>query len=97
MWFDIQDYLELISCWHYGSHIYISPRDYRKRSTKGANCTNQIKGLCVGVGGVNVGEQQYGIIIFMRGENAMDKKGYKFYRDEILVPFILKTRAEYGE
>ena len=29
----------------------------------------KIKGIYVGGGGVNVGAQQYGIIIFMRGEN----------------------------
>ena len=46
---------------------------------------------------MNVGAQQYGIIIFMRGENAMDKKIYKIYRDEILITFIVQTGAEYGE
>ena len=57
----------------------------------------KIKGLCVGGGGVNVGAQQYGIIIFICGENAMDKKIYQIYRDEILIPFIAQIRSEYGE
>ena len=56
----------------------------------------KIKGLCVGVGGVNVGAQNYGILIFMRGENAMDKKRYQIYRDKILIPFIAHTIADYG-
>ena len=46
---------------------------------------------------MKVGAQQYGIIIFMRGENAMDKKRYQMYRYEILIIFIAQTRAEYGE
>ena len=44
-----------------------------------------------------MGAQQYGIIIFMRGENATDKKIYQIYRDEILITFISQTRSEYGE
>ena len=57
----------------------------------------KITGLCVGGGGVNLEAQQYGIIIFMCGENEMDKKRYQIYRDEIIIPFIAYTRAEYGE
>ena len=57
----------------------------------------KIKGLCVGGGWVKVGAQQYGIIIFMYGENSMDKKIYQIYRYGILVPFISQTRAEYVE
>ena len=48
----------------------------------------KIKGLCVGGGGVNLGAQQYGIIIFIRGKNAMDKKIYKIYLDMIIIPFV---------
>ena len=57
----------------------------------------KIKFICVGGGGVNVGSQQYCIIILMRGENAMERKIYQIYRDKILIPFIVQTRAEYGE
>ena len=46
---------------------------------------------------MNVGAQQYGIIVFTRGENAMDKKIYQIYREEIIIPFIVHNRAEYGE
>ena len=56
-----------------------------------------IKGLCIGGRVVNVGEQQYVIFIFMRGDNKMDKKIYQIYRDKIIIPFIAHTRAEYGE
>ena len=44
-----------------------------------------------------MGAQQYVIIIFMCGENAMDKKICQIYRDEIIIPFIVQTRAQYGE
>ena len=44
-----------------------------------------------------MGDQQYCIIIFMRGGNAMDKKRYQIYRDKILIPFIAKMRSEYRE
>ena len=43
-----------------------------------------------------MGDQQYCIIIFMRGGNAMDKKRYQIYRDKILIPFIAHTIADYG-
>ena len=46
------------------------------------------KALCVGGGGLNMGAQQSGIIIFMHGENAMDKKRYQIYREEILTHFF---------
>ena len=39
------------------------------------------KDICVGEVGLNVGSQQYGIIIFMISENAMYKKRYQIYRD----------------
>ena len=35
-----------------------------------------------------MGSQQYVIMIFMRGENTMDKKRHQIYRDEIIIPFI---------
>ena len=44
-----------------------------------------------------MGAQQYGKIIFMHDDNAMDKKIYQIYRDKIIIPFIAHTRAEYGE
>ena len=57
----------------------------------------KIKGLCVGGKGVSMGAQQYGIIIFICSENAMDKKRYQIYRDKILIHFIAQPRSEYGE
>ena len=40
-----------------------------------------------------MGSQQYVIIIFMPGENSMDKNRYQIYRDKILIPFFAQTRA----
>ena len=48
-----------------------------------------------GGGGLNMRAQQSGIIIFMHGENAMDKKRYQIYREEILPHFFVQIRAEY--
>jgi len=57
----------------------------------------EIKGLYVGGKGVNVGVQQCGMILFMRGENAKDKKRYQIYRDQIRLSFVTWTRSEGGK
>ena len=50
--------------------IFISVLGLTERDlTKEPMVLIKIKVLCFGGGGVNVGAQQYGIIIFMRGEN----------------------------
>ena len=55
-----------------------------------------IEGLCVGGGGVTVGNKQKGYLVFMKSEKGMDKKRYKFYRDNILLPFINDSRSTFG-
>ena len=45
-------------------------------------CMN-IQGLCVGGGGVTLGKQQTGVLMFMRGDKGMDIERYKAYRDKI--------------
>ena len=57
----------------------------------------KIKGMCFGGEGMNLGSQHYGVIMFIRGENKIDKKRYQIYRYKILIPFIAQTRAEYWE
>lgn len=59
-----------------------------------------IEGLCVGGGGVNVGCNTKGYLVLMRGGSAnegADKKRYKYYRDNILLPFISETRKTYDQ
>ena len=52
--------------------------------------------MCVGRGGVIVGEQKNGVLIFMGGDSGMDKEGYRIYRDEVLIPFIKDSRNNFG-
>ena len=55
----------------------------------------EIEGLCVGGGGVTLGNKQKGYVIFMRGEKGMDKKRYEMYRDNIFLPFVSQSRKEF--
>ena len=59
----------------------------------------RIEGLCVGGGGVNVGWKGDGWLVLMRGgsenNDAPDKQRYKYYRDNVLLPFISQSRKEF--
>eukprot|EP00957_Ditylum_brightwellii_P096171 7326654-Ditylum_brightwellii.AAC.1 len=52
----------------------------------------EIEGLCIGEGGVGVGNKQKKYVMFMQGENGADIKKYKYYRDKVLLPFIQTSR-----
>ena len=52
----------------------------------------QVEGLCIGSGGVSIGNKEKGYIMFMRNDADVDKQRYKYYRDGILIPFIQSTR-----
>ena len=41
---------------------------------------------------MTVGNNQRGILMFMRGESGIDKDRYRIYRDEVLVPFVKESR-----
>jgi len=56
----------------------------------------KIKGLCVDGGGVTVRSSQEAMILLMRGDVGYDKVRYKIYRDQVFLPFVAKTRSEYG-
>ena len=43
-----------------------------------------------------MGNSQCGVLMFMRGDNGMDKERYRIYRDEVLIPFVKKSREEFG-
>ena len=45
---------------------------------------------------MTVGNNQRGILMFMRGESGIDKDRYRIYRDEVLLPFLSKSREEFG-
>ena len=55
----------------------------------------KIKGLCIGGSGVSVGAQQHGYLLLMRGDGQMDKDRYRYYRDNVFLPFVQETRIDY--
>ena len=57
----------------------------------------RIPGLCIGGNGVTVGNEQQGHVFFMRSEKGADKARFKYYQDNILIPFINDSRKEYDD
>ena len=55
----------------------------------------QVEDLCIGGGGVSIGNKEKGYVMFMRNDADADKYRYKYYRDEVLILFIQSTRREY--
>ena len=51
-----------------------------------------VEDLCIGIGGVSIGDKEKGYIILVRNNYNTDKHRYKHYRDEVLIPFIQSTR-----
>ena len=51
-----------------------------------------VEDLCIGIGGVSIGDKEKGYIILVRNNYNTDKHRYKHYRDEFLIPFIQSTR-----
>ena len=78
--------------------IFISVLGLTTREMPNHQCISiNIKGLCIGGDGVNVGCEQQGTVIFMRNDtNGGDIQRFKIYRDEILLPFISKSREEFS-
>ena len=78
--------------------ICISMLGLNERELPEDQCISlHIPGLCVGGGGVTVGNKESGTLLFMRGDSGSDKKRYQIYRDKVLLPFIRKLRTEFGE
>ena len=77
--------------------IFISVLGLNERELPEDHCVSiEIPGLCVGGGGVTVGNKECGILMFMRGESGIDKERYRIYRDDVLLPFIEKSIIEFG-
>ena len=55
----------------------------------------QVEGLCIDGGEVSIDNKEKGYVMFMRNDADADKYRYKYYRDEVLIPFIQSTRKEY--
>ena len=81
--------------------LFVSITGLSERELPSSPCIIlKIEGLCIGGGGVNVGCKDTGYIFLMRstgGKNdeSVDKQRYKYYRDNVLLPFIKKSRQEY--
>ena len=48
----------------------------------------EVKGFCIGGGGINLGCDGVGYILFMRKNENCDMVRYSYYQKEVLVPFI---------
>ena len=69
----------------------LTPKEFTKEV-----CTIlQVECLCIGGEGVSIGNKEKGYIMFMRNDADAGKQRYKYYWDEILIPFIQSTRKEY--
>ena len=80
-----------------GAPIFVTVLGLTERELPHHQCiTVSIEGLCVGGGGVTVGNKQKGWLVFMRGETGMDKERYKTYRDKVFIPFVNASRNEFN-
>ena len=80
-----------------GAPIFVTVLGLTERELPHHQCiTVAIEGLCVGGGGVTVGNKQKGWLVFMRGECGMDKERYKTYRDKVFIPFVNASRSEFN-
>jgi hypothetical protein len=48
----------------------------------------KVPGLCIGGGGVNINNQEVGYLLFKRNTEGAEKKRFKWYQQEILLPGI---------
>jgi hypothetical protein len=48
----------------------------------------KVPGLCIGGGGVNINNQEVGHLLFTRNTEGAEKKRFKWYQQEILLPGI---------
>ena len=55
----------------------------------------RIKGLCIGRGSVNVDSDNFGYVVFMEKQENTDLIRYKYYQQNILLPFIQNSRPEF--
>ncbi|KAL7498904.1 hypothetical protein ACHAWT_008594 [Skeletonema menzelii] len=54
----------------------------------------KVPGLCIGGGGVTVGNECEGHVFFMRKMEGADRTRYEYYQREVLIPFINGVRKE---
>ena len=77
--------------------IFISILGLTERELPQDLCISlKIKGLCVDGGGLTAESSQEGMILLIRGDVDYDKVRYTIYRDQFFLPFVAKTKSEYG-
>jgi len=57
----------------------------------------EVKGLCIGGGGINGGCDCVGYILFMRKKENCDMVRYSYYQKELLVSFIQMSRKDFND
>ena len=76
--------------------IFVTVTGLTEREMPKDDCIQvMIPGLSVGGGGVTLGNNVMGALLFMRGTEGMEAARYRIYRDTILLPFIQQTRNEF--
>lgn len=55
----------------------------------------KVKGLCIGGGGINVGCDGVGYILFIRKKENCDMVWYSYYQKEVLIPFNQRSRKDF--
>jgi len=56
----------------------------------------KIPGLCVGGGGVNINNKEFGHLLLMRDTVGAAEKKFKWYHDEVLIPGIKAQRKHFA-
>jgi hypothetical protein len=56
----------------------------------------KVPGLCIGGGGVNINNQEVGHLLFMRNTEGAEKKRFRWYQQEILMPGINDHRKRFA-
>lgn len=51
----------------------------------------KIDGLCVGGGGITLGNNDSGTVMFIRGKKGANVERYRIYQDKVLIPFVKKS------
>ncbi|CAB9518460.1 hypothetical protein SEMRO_936_G222121.1 [Seminavis robusta] len=76
----------------------LNERELPKSENPAGILVLSIAGLCVGGGGVTVGRENSGFVVFVRndGDKETDKVRYRHFIDDCLLPWIDEIRVEEG-
>jgi hypothetical protein len=57
----------------------------------------KVPGLCIGASGVNINNQEVGHLLFMWNTKGVEKKRFRWYQQEILMPGINDHRKSFAK